>query len=688
MPVDPEAVKERWDRIRKNKECDLALTPESVAKYLATPESKLVRRRISESLSQFAQYRIEMRDKGFVSREPDAPGEMATCEGLEAFLVPAVEKALPFSKFLEEFDKEDREKKQRFVATVKRDVRGLLEGWKEGRFSGQPYANTDKIFDAILPTLQSQFKPINITEAAAMACRVLIHLLTLKLNRPEEKLFQQEIGKELDDNQLSTALCHAIEFLIRAFQKGDGESEEARIANATFAKDPGSGWSWTDHPGLPPMLFFTAAAVDAFAELDLYLIRPVVNNELANSINGQKIAEIYNNNKEKLLQLQLCVEMARRWVQKAVLPNLSVGYGQHVERFPKGNDPLARELEYDLIPKDYEDYETGIKRLKLASPVVFYNSLYALLILLWSWGDWDDKGEDYDDEATSRINRALAQLIYNYTSIPGVKEILNRVRYVFYLPGKGIFQPQPRKEDKCSYMDSAFLPLLTRLLVLFVVYGVADRNLLEPVIRDLYVELLQNQNRKKLEHSALWSSEGVEVFATQRAIQALTFYYAYARGKEIVERRGGGDDLITLRTKTRIPVILEVVAGHAAEPSEVPATGQAPGTREVPRPPLITAEKFSDYCRELPGWRILPTATNKGEEIQNDAKKLGETILSDFRAGKINDAGAAKLILDSLANIFRTPEQDGRDRASDIKLLEEMYEFSRITTLLSDPPLT
>src|SRR5205823_6152221 len=79
-------------------------------------------------------------------------------------------------------------------------------------------------------------------------------------------------------------------------------------------------------------------------------------------------------------------------------------------------------------------------------------------------------------------------------------------------------------------------------------------------------------------HSALWSSDGVEVFATQRAIEALTFYFAYARGKEKAlekarvvgdrgsERQASDDshDVVVFRNKTGRPLFFEAV-GTLAE---------------------------------------------------------------------------------------------------------------------------
>jgi hypothetical protein len=672
MSVEAKVITERWNQIRQRPDCDLSLTPTSVAEYLSIPESALVRARILESLIQFANYRLEA--NGFISTEPATPGDMVTCEGLEAFLIPAVEGALPFSKFLEHYEEKGGDK-GRFTTAIKRDIGGLLDNWEKGLFSGEPYANIKKLQANIEPLYKDQFKQINITESAALACRVLIHLLTLKLNRTDEALFQQEIGNDLDEGRMFKALSEAINFLVRAFQKGEGATEEEQIVNAHVGTHVGSGWSWTDRQGLPPMLFFTAAAVDAFAELDLYLIRTGLKREWVGD--GLKLAVFHKENAEKLQHFQLCVDMARRWVQKAVLLNLIDGYGMHVERLPQGKDPIGEELDYNKNPTGYEHYKEDLERWKLPHPpMVFYNSLYALLILLWSWGDRTDTGEEVDDDAKNKINRAISQLVFNYSSIPVVKEILDRMQYVFYLPGKEIFKVGVDKEQR-AYVDAAFLPLLTRLLVLFVVYGVGDRNMLEPVIRNLYVELLQSRHRGQIEFSALWSTQEIEVFSTQRAIQALTFYYAYASGKEIVEEKSGGGNIV-LRNKTGLPLILEAFFEHQVDLREaLAATGpEIENPIESPKDSdIITDEKFAEYCKKIPGWKLTPV--NQSEEadtLQNKAKALGENVIQDCKAGKIRDSGAAKLILNSLASLYARPEtDDGKVRGAELSLVTEQY---------------
>lgn len=669
MSLNAKDITERWEQIRQREECDLSLAPDKVAKYLSIPESELVKARIIESLIQFADYRLET--NGFTSTKPDKPGEMATCEGLEAFFIPAVESALRFSEFLEHYEAKGGDRKA-FVEVINRDIEGLLDGWEKGLFSGEPYANIKKLQAGIDPGLKDQFKQINITESASLACRVLMHLLTLKLNRTNEELFQKEIGDTFSVARLFTALSEAIGFLVRAFQKGEGATEEEQIANAKVGTQTGSGWSWTDRPGLPPMLFFTAAAVDAFAEIDLYLIRPALNRDWVGSA-GLDLANFHRDNVEKLQHFELCVDMARRWVQKAVLLYLIDGYGQYAEKFPQGKDQWEY-LEFNEKPGGYDHYKEDLERWRELQhpPMVLYNSLYALLIMLWSWGDQNDSGKAEDDEAKNQINRAISQLVYNY-SIPVVKEILNRFEYVFYLPGTGIFKPGGEKKDR-EYLDSAFLPLLTRLLVLFVVYGVGDRNMLEPIIRNLYVELLQSRHRNKIEYSALWSNKEIEIFSTQRSVQALTFYYAYAGGKEIVEEKSGGGDLV-LRNKTGQPLVLEAFFDRPVRAMPQAAPAEPESVEVAGDPDGFDAENFHDYCKKRDAKWHIADVVDDGEayRLQNAAKKLGEEILSDYKEGRTRNVGAIRLILNSIMNITAAPESKDGVRYAELTLLRKQY---------------
>lgn len=664
MSLDAKAISERWTVIRDTG--DLSLSPNSVAASLRIKESVHVYTRILESLFQFANYRLEM--KSFASSDPPTPGDMATCEGLEAFLIPAVEGVLPFSTFLEAYAGKGGDR-HGFTTAITGDINGLLDKWEKGFFTGEPYANTKKLQTSIEPNYREQFKQINITESAALASRVLIHLLTLKLNRNNEAPFQKEIGDALDETKLFKCLKEAIDFLVRSFQKGDGATEEEQIINAKVGTDVGSGWSWTDRQGLPPMLFFTAAAVDAFAELDLYLIRPAVKRDWESK--GLRLAVFYDENSEKLQHFQLCVDMSRRWVLKAVLLNLIDGFGMYRERLGASDGEY---LEYEKSPQGYEHYKDDLDRWELPHPpMVLYNSLYALLILLWSWGDRGETGDDVDEDAKSKINRATSQLVYNYSSIPVVKEVLDRIQYVFYLPGNIFKKGEKEPLEPRGYLDSAFLPLLTKLLVLFVNYGVGDRNMLEPVIRSLYVELLQSRYRGSIEYSALWSKDGVEIFSSQRSIQALTFYYAYASGKELVESERGGGGII-LRNKTRGALVLEAFFDGEGEPRFEAAPAERP-VEPPPDPDRITDEKFAEYCKKTPGWQVPGLNENQAADVlQSQTKSLGDTILSDYKAGKIVDSKAARLVLDELVSIYAEPEtSDGKLRDGDLARVQQQY---------------
>jgi hypothetical protein len=64
----------------------------------------------------------------------------------------------------------------------------------------------------------------------------------------------------------------------------------------------------------------------------------------------------------------------------------------------------------------------------------------------------------------------------------------------------------------------------------------------------------------------------------------------------------------------------------------------------------------------------------RADKLQNEATVFGEGIVADFKAGTIHDTGAAKLILNALADILASPSLDGGGvRESDLALLKRQY---------------
>lgn len=670
-PIKPAAIHQRWETLRDREDCDLSLGPEAVEKYLRVPESEIVRQRILESLVQFAEYRIR---EGPYHSGNEGVGDLAVCEGLETFLIPAVEEAYGFSEFLQQCPSADA-----FLATFKDDLKALLKNWAKDKpdFSGKPYTDPAQVRRAIPPTNQNLYAPFNITETAAFACRIIVHVLSLKY-RPEEARFSRTLGPDFADDRLLKALSNAIDFLVESFQKGSGSSEEEKIVSATWDRSAGSGWSWTaSPPGTPPlapMLFFTSAAVDAFAEVELYLIRPARKNVFANV--APLIQQFWQEKQTQLRCLQLCVDMARRWTRATVLPNLTRNVGQHQEMYPDQS-----ELVY--VREDaMSSYEPQWKLAGLVmSPTVFYNNVYALQILLWSFADQTEDGSAVDTSGKSAILSAITLLVASYDRIPVVREVLGKFRHRFFLPGKKVFIV-PDDQAKCEYLDAGFLPLLTRLLVLFVVYGVGDRNLLEPVIRDLYVELLQKRNRSDENYSALWSTDEVEVYSTQRSIQALTFYHAYAKGKERAEaRRGdGGGDTLVLRNKTGMRVVLELVEEGGPELKKPdPPVAVIPEDPVSKDPAALFKTKFGTsfpgYAKNTPGFKPPPTPV--GEEDATLAKQIdefGTTVFGDAEAGRITDLAEAERVLRQLADLVSRPWDGKVLRVQEFSGVKRRYE--------------
>jgi hypothetical protein len=216
---------------------------------------------------------------------------------------------------------------------------------------------------------------------------------------------------------------------------------------------------------------------------------------------------------------------------------------------------------------------------------------------------------------------------------------------------------------------------MTRLLVLFVVYGVGDRNMLEPVIRDLYVRLLQSRNREKPEYSTLWSEKEIEIFSTQRAVQALTFYYAYARGKELVSSGlvGKSQDAlqgtIVLVNKTGRPLFLEA-RGEEQRTATIRDTPHF--NSAVTPPPLFTAKTFGEYLQERKR-KLVTQLNDEGIAFVTKVKELGDAIIGDIGNKTCKDVQAARLILNALVGLVDERPGNERLREPEFRLLEEQY---------------
>lgn len=544
--ITRQEVEDRWIALRDNFKNTLKI--EEVAEFLGRSESDLTKQKVRMTLVELANYRLEKGTNGWVNEDGTlASGDVVICEGLETFFVPAVEGTLSMQEFLESYS----EKGQYLLKVIKDDIDNLLERWTKKGFEGMPYLKGRPS-----RVLKSEFADIeiNLVESACMAIRVILHYYTLiHRSKETEKRFSEFFEPHFRNQKksLEEVFSKALNVIIRAFQKGS----DGKIGTAKTDGELGSGWSWCEHSGLPPMLYFTQCAVDAFTELDIYLIRPhVIDQEDLPLV----VKKLYTENEQLLKDYQFCVDMSRRWVLNKVIKGISQNYGFYYEESANieildtinDNDKmyqLSKELyameDFERVDKKSDKALSPFvitidsKEKELYAPFVEYNSLYALTIMLWSFGDKREDGEEDDPNLKAKIERALMQLIINYRDYPVIKKVLTDYPFLFTLPdvvnGEKIFSFNVQNEHQLKYEDSGYLTLLARILVLYGVYGVADHSVLDPIIQELYVDLLFAKNRRDVNYPNLWSKNDVEVFSTFRAVQTLTFYYAYQRGKEI-----------------------------------------------------------------------------------------------------------------------------------------------------------
>jgi hypothetical protein len=192
--------------------------------------------------------------------------------------------------------------------------------------------------------------------------------------------------------------------------------------------------------------------------------------------------------------------------------------------------------------------------------------------------------------------------------------------------------------------------------------------------------LLQNRHRNDTAFSALWSADAIQIFSTQRAIQALTFYSAYAAGKERAEHRSAGDGeamgrVIVLRNSTGLPLILEAtVEGDVARPAPEP-TRPLPQPFHPQMPDAQAARNFENYCRLIDGnFKVGESGIDqKLGDLLNSLWDNGNEILDAVKAEKVRDAVMAGFILYALMRILQTPlTNDGKGRYEEIKLITAM----------------
>src|SRR5208283_3354290 len=162
---------------------------------------------------------------------------------------------------------------------------------------------------------------------------------------------------------------------------------------------------------------------------------------------------------------------------------------------------------------------------------------------------------------------------------------------------------------------------------------------------------------------------------------ALTFYYAYARGKELVARRDGGKELlvdrgdrgelIPLRNQTGSPLVLEAMTDRPIEFPKPP-----PEAEEIKQAPeKIKAETFALYCKdkeEVPGWQWHQPVDGHEKDFLFDVAKLGDLILKAVKEGTAR-ANAARLILNRLADLSARPTAEMAIRKPELEMLRQQY---------------
>ncbi len=654
--VHQQEVEDRWVAIRRR--INNAVYKEDVAEFLSRSESDLTKKKIIATLSELANYRLDSPDGWVNEGETSAQGDVVICEGLETFFVPAVEGTLSIQEFMETY----ADRSQEFLRFIQDDLGNLLERWLKKGFEGTPYIK-GRSNRVLKPEYQE--KGINLVESACMSIRIIIHFYTLVLqSNGKEKRFSEffESFLRTQKNKFQQVFSNALSLIVESFQKG----KDGKIETAETEGMPGSGWSWCQFEGLPPMLYFTQCAVDAFTELDVYLIRPHQKKD------NMTVAmeKLFSENQQAINDFQFCVDMSRRWVLNRVLNKISHNYGLHFEEYAnvKILDTIDDEFKMSQYIAELESIDNfereknndsvlspfitrrGNREKELNAPFVEYNSLYSLLIILWTFGDQREDGEEADSTIKAKIERALLQLVINYRKYPTIREIVDKYPYRFTLPdvqkGEKIFSSNSSPDHQLAYEDSGFLTLLARLLVFFGVYGIADHSLLDPIIKELYTDLLFSRNRRNAKYPNLWSQNDIEVFSTFRAVQTLTFYYIYQQGKELNQGES------KKQTPSQLfQAVADQLAKSEMQSDSVPKTSntdQSIPKKEFPFP------NFREYYRKNSSQDWSPAVDQLQKDHIKRFETLGDMIIHALKCNKMKEERGCN-VLESLVSYLEKP---------------------------------
>lgn len=475
------------------------------------------------------------------------PGRMLLCEALECFLVPALDPLLH-----DAFERTLRMESgtSTFLRTLKDDTNELIESTFEvqgeriqTRFYTDPYTQLGEI------TKAGGESPQNV-DCAAFVIAVLLHIW--HLFGADSRLDSELVGEfraAVDVDKLPGYIDASIDYLISCHE-------------------PGQGWRWTDHPKVPSTVYFTWTACETFGEIDDLILSAELRTDLDETADPldpchwDQVKIASSPFRFKRDALYGAVRSSRTWALNRLA---EMSAGKMITEPLLMNKSGQDDPRYPCFPSD--EYEKRKQDpAKAEKHVLWANNLMLLDVLALTYGDRDPE-HSFTQE---NMERSLMSLVDVYRQ-PATRAILDNYEYLFYLhPGEGeVLDVNKLRLNRghSLYGDKSFAPLLMRVLLLFLQYGIGNSIILEEEVAAIYRYLLEGRNRAP-DYQYVWDQEGLSLFATERALEALRDYVMFLA----VERTA--DQPILQSERTQVDAVLDdfVRLLRKALRSAVPAT--------------------------------------------------------------------------------------------------------------------
>ena len=473
-------------------------------------KSKIIR---DEILNIWKELIIYRNSKGHFDNEnpresSDKKSRITTAEGLECFLIPAVN-SNEFKKLLDEILSDEKNKafKDNFASDisflinesiVKKNSKLTSEQREAKGFFGDPYLPM-KNLSAIVR--KNYDRKIEITDSVCFTVSAMIHVRKLFNETSFSK--QKKISFNDIDHLIETGINKIIKWHIK-----------------------GEGWGWTNcEDSVETDMYSTWTVAETFAEIDDHLLK---KNETSNLSFNEK--ELWN-----------CIEEAKNFFissesgSESLLDSMTYNHPLHF-----GDQPNEKNKEYIMN---------------------LYNDLYALdaMILFYSdrkwighspWNPSNGEEREVNTEVRNKFEVVVKKIFklfsdhklrYNIdddiskNNTLTNSDVLKKEEYVFDLTGGFLDESKRDKstfKDYFQYGDKSFIPMFLKILILMARYELGNPIVIDKLINELYIDLTLTRYSEDSNYKYLWDEDFISIYSTERSIEALTDLFLYFKEKE------------------------------------------------------------------------------------------------------------------------------------------------------------